>query len=47
MIFKVVLTLTSEETRTSSKSSRTSSSTFDLPATVLAILEKKLFFGFF
>ena len=46
IIFRVVLTLTSEETNTSSRLSKTSSSTLDFPATVVAILEKKLFLVF-
>ena len=42
MIFNVVFTPTSEETKTSSRLSRTSSSTFDFPATALVSLEKKV-----
>ena len=41
MIFKVVATPTSEEIRISSRLSRTSSSTFDLPTRARVILEKK------
>src|SRR5690606_2988942 len=40
MIFKVVLTPTSDVTNTSSKLSNTSSSMVDLPMTALVILEK-------
>lgn len=46
MIFKVVSTPTSEETRISSKLSKTSSSTLDLPAMALPNLEKKVVFVF-
>ena len=46
IIFKVVFTPTSEVTKTSSKLSRTSSSTLDLPATALLSLPKKLVFDF-
>src|ERR1700749_4506293 len=42
MIFSVVFTPTSDVTKTSSRSSSTSSSTVDLPATTLVIFEKKL-----
>ena len=40
MIFKVVETPTSEDTNTSSKLSKTSSSTFDFPAIALVNFEK-------
>jgi len=43
MIFKVVSTPTSEETRISSRLSKTSSSTFDFPAIALVSLEKMMF----
>src|SRR6187402_1498603 len=46
IILSVVLTPTSEETRISSKLSKTSSSTFDFPATALVNLEKKEVFVF-
>jgi len=42
MTFKVVLTPTSLVTKTSSKSSNTSASTLDLPATALFNLSKKV-----
>jgi len=47
IIFNVVATPTSEETKISSKLSKTSSSTFDFPATALVNLEKKTSFRFF
>jgi len=47
MIFNVVSTPTSEETKISSKLSKTSSSTLDLPAIALVNLEKKSSFSFF
>ena len=46
MIFKVVFTPTSDETKISSRLSKTSSSTFDLPAIALVSLEKKEVFVF-
>ena len=46
IIFNVVFTPTSEETRISSKLSKTSASTFDFPATALVSLEKKDVFDF-
>jgi len=46
MIFRVVLTPTSEETNISSKLSKTSASTLDFPATALVSLEKKDVFVF-
>src|SRR5690606_28803471 len=42
IILRVVSTPTSDETKTSSRLSKTSSSTFDFPATALVSLVKKL-----
>src|SRR5690606_16541337 len=46
MIFNVVLTPTSDDTRTSSRLSRTSSSTRDFPAMALVSFEKNEVFDF-
>src|SRR5690606_29409689 len=46
IIFKVVFTPTSDDIKTSSRSSNTSSSTFDFPATALDSLSKKDVFDF-
>src|SRR5690606_32284741 len=47
MIFKVVFTPTSDEIKTSSRSSKTSSSTFDFHATDLVNLSKKEVLDFY